>query len=183
MKSFDWKARRTGAIALLAAVAAAAAPAHADDSAPGSAAANIAEPISIVKNQDLDFGQIIVNGTGIARVVINARTGARTANVNATLLSSAPFGRALFTVTGQPATNVDVTLGSATIVLTGPGAPITVDNLRLSRNNGGQVIAPAVFLLPASGTMSVGFGGRLNAATNQAPGTYSGTFAVTATYQ
>lgn len=168
---------------VFAAIALAASPAVAQDTIQGSATSNVVVPVQIVNTADLDFGQIIPNGTGTGRVTINARTGARTANANATLVGTSGFSRAEFTVTGAPRQFVNLTTTSPTITLTGPGTAMTVNRLRVNRNNGGQRTLPRTFRIPNSGTMNVGFGGRLNVGSTQAPGIYSGTFDLTVAYQ
>ncbi|ABC62680.1 DUF4402 domain-containing protein [Erythrobacter litoralis] len=168
---------------LVLATAMSAAPALAQDaSTQGSASVAIAEPLSITKVRDLDFGQIIPNGTGIARVRINSSNGNRSANANATLIGTRG-DRATFTVVGEPRTQVNLSVAGPVISLSGPGATITVDRLRASRNNGGQRSLPRTFRIPRSGSMTIGFGGRLNAAPDQAPGIYSGDFELTVVYQ
>ena len=152
------------------------------DTAQGASQATVVEPIQITKVSDLEFGSIVAPATGIARVTINARTGARTSNVNATPVGTV-FGRGQFVVTGVPNTTVNLTTSSPTIQLTGPGAPMTVDRLRVNRNNSGQATLPRAYTIPASGTMDVGFGGRLRFPAGQTPGDYSGTFDLTVTYQ
>lgn len=170
-------------VGAFAAFALAASPAIAQETTQGSASSTVIEPVQIVNTADLDFGQIIPGGTGTGRVIINARTNARTANANATLVGTSGFNRAEFTVTGEPRQFVNLTTASPTITLTGPGANMTVNRLRVNRNNGGQRQLPRVFRIPASGTMNIGFGGRLNVGSTQAPGIYSGTFDLTVAYQ
>ncbi len=157
--------------------------AQADDTVQGTAASSVVEPVQIVKTADLDFGQIIPNGTGNGRVIINARTGARTGNANVTLVGTTGFSRAEFTVTGERRRFVNLTTSSPTITLTGPGNAMTINRLRVNRNNGGQRSLPRRYRIPNSGTMNIGFGGRLNVATDQAAGVYSGTFDLTVTYE
>lgn len=150
--------------------------------AQGTSRANIVVPVQITKISDLAFGSIVAPASGTGRVTINARTGARTSNVNAAPVGTG-FGRGRFVVTGRPNTAVNLTVGSPTIQLTGPGAPMVVDQLRVNRNNGGPGTLPRVYTIPASGTMNVGFGGRLTVPTGQAPGIYTGTFDLTVAYQ
>lgn len=150
---------------------------------PGTARVVIAQPVTIVKTADLRFGNIIPNGTGAGRVTISAQTGNRTGNANVTLIGPAASGRALFTVTGQANRVVTLRVPAASFTLTGPGPAMTVNTLRVSLNNGGQQTLPRNYTIPATGTMQIGFGGRLNVANNQARGLYSGTFSLIVTYQ
>ena len=170
-------------VGMFAALAVAASPVSAQETVQGAAEISIIEPVTIVKTADLDFGQIIPNGTGNGRVTIHARTGARTGNANVALLGTSGFSRAEFTVTGESRRFVILTTNSPTITLSGPGTDMTVNRLRVNRNNGGQRSLPRRFRIPNAGTMNVGFGGRLNVGSNQAPGIYSGTFNLTVTYE
>ena len=158
-------------------------PAMAQDTVSGTASATVYEPVQIVNTSDLDFGSIIPNGTGVGRVRINARNGNRNTNVNVEPYGTTGFGRALFTITGESRSFVNLTTTTPIITLTGPGAPMTVDRLRVSRNGGGQRALPQTYRIPASGSMTIGFGGRLRVATDQAPGFYTGSFDLIVTYQ
>lgn len=164
------------------AILAVAAPAHAD-TVQGSAQAEIVEPVTITKTADLDFGLIVAHSTGTGRVVINARNGNRTHNANTSVLGATGFGRALFDVTGEARRFVILSTASNSITLTGPGTPMTVNRLRVSRNGAGQRSLPRRYRIPNAGSMEIGFGGRLNVPPNQTPGTYTGTFDLTVTYE
>jgi len=170
-------------LGVFAALTLAATPAFGQDTAQGSASSRVVEAVQIVNTADLDFGQIIPNGTGVGRVIINASTGARTTNANATLVGTSGFSRAEFTVTGDPRRFVIFTTANPSITLTGPGADMAVNRLRVNRNNGGQRSLPRRFRIPNSGSMNIGFGGRLIVGSTQAPGIYSGTFDLTVTYE
>ncbi|MGB3739136.1 MAG: DUF4402 domain-containing protein [Pontixanthobacter sp.] len=176
---------RTSPVAAIAmaTVFAGASPIAAQETADGSSAARIVEPIRIAKVSDLDFGTLIPNGTGVGRVRIHARTGARRVNANITEIGGDGFDRAVFTVTGEPRTFVNLTTSTPVIALNGPGAPMRVDRIMVNRNNGGQRNLPQTFRLGRTGEMEVGLGGRLRVASDQAPGRYSGTFDLIVTYQ
>ena len=176
---------RKAALALKTmAIFAIAAPAHADtDTQQGSSQAEIVEPITVTKTTNLDFGKIVAHSTGIGRVRINARNGNRTHNANTSVLGTTGFSRALFDVTGEARRFVILSTSSNTITLTGPGTPMTVDRLRVSRNNRGQRSLPRRYRIPRSGSMEIGFGGRLNVPANQTPGIYTGTFDLTVIYE
>ncbi len=158
-------------------------PAAAQQSSNGDARARVVSPIRIVNTAPLDFGKIITNGTGIGRVRINARTGARQMNRNVTPYGVTGFQRASFAVTGEARTMINLTTSSPVVTLNGPGAPMTMDQLRINRDNGGQRALPVAFRLPRNGEMTVGFGGRLRVANNQAPGVYTGSFDLIVAYQ
>ena len=139
-------------------------------------------PVVLTKTQDLDFGTIAPSNAN-GRVTINARTGARTGNANVTLIGT-NGQRGLFSVTAEPGTTVNLTGQSGAIWLNGPGtARMRMVRFRVNRNNGGQRTLPRDYNIPASGTMTVGFGARLRVGANQTPGSYSGTFDLTVEYQ
>ncbi|MGB7407363.1 MAG: DUF4402 domain-containing protein [Pontixanthobacter sp.] len=157
--------------------------AGAQESTDGASAAAIVEPLQITKTADLDFGTLVPNGTGFGRVRIHARTGARRTNANVTAMGTDGFQRAQFELTGQPRTMISLTTSSPVITLTGPGVAMRMDRMKVNRNNGGQRNLPQTFRLGRTGTINIGFGGRLRVASDQAPGKYSGTFDLIATYQ
>jgi len=138
-------------------------------------------PVTLTKTQDLDFGTIAPSDAN-GRVTINARTGNRTGNANVTLIGT-DGQRGLFTITAEPRTVVTLSGGSF-VQLDGPaGQQMVMNRLRVNRNNGGQRTLPRDYNIPGSGTMSVGFGGRLRVNANQAAGSYTGNFDLTVEYQ
>lgn len=145
----------------------------------------VVTPGSFIKIDDLDFGTIISGGT--TGTVVVAPTGARTRTGGATLVGNdhhpAEFaGRR----PGNGNNPVRISVGSNTIQLTGPGAPMTV---RLFRGNTNQNIAfttnPRNYQI--QGQTNAGFtlfvGATLDVGANQTPGTYTGTWTITLDYQ
>jgi hypothetical protein len=166
---------------VLAATALAANPAVADTSTMG-AETNVIVPASLTLSQPLDFGQIIPSRLA-GRVTINARNGARTGNANVTLVGT-DFSRVIIVATGAPNAAVTIRSSRTSVTLSGPsGATMILNTLRISRNNVGQLTLPRNYTIPATGTMNLGIGGRLNVRANQAPGVYSGSFDITMDYQ
>ena len=152
------------------------------DQTSGTASALIALPLQITKTQDLAFGQIIPTGAGPAQVTISAQTGSRVATANANLQGTVG-DRATFTVSGQPSTSFQILVAGPIIFLSGPGLTITIDNLRVSANAGAEQLFASTHVIPASGTLTLGVGGRLNASATQTAGNYSGDFQLTAVHQ
>ena len=139
--------------------------------------AEIVTAITIVKNHDLLFGQIVADAVG--GTVSVSTNGTRTTSGPVLLAQSAvPYStvhQASFTVTGATNYVYTVSLPSAAVTLTGPGsATMSVTGLNSDPSGTGTL---------AGGTSSLNVGGTLNIAPNQAAGAYSGSFAVTVAYQ
>ena len=166
--------------AMMATAAILAAPAHADTKT-GNAEITIVQPLSFVIDDNLDFGSIIPSN--VAGVVTMAPAGNRTAT-NGIVLVGTGHKPASFAGQGSNNQRVDVSLGSNSILITGPGAPMrvrtfvigstptavlstTVNRFRIAAANG-------VFNFPVGATLEVG--------ANQAPGSYSGTWSITLNY-
>jgi hypothetical protein len=167
--------KRTGTVAVLAA-ALYALPALAA-STPSNLKTTIVQPLTITKTTDLDFGRVISRAAA-NRVTINQTTGARTASAGVvSLAAGAPFTRALFQLTGEPAYQVRITLpGTTTLTRSGGGATMTITTWRGTTTAG-------LITLNATGQAVLGIGARLNVGANQASGVYTGTFTITANYQ
>lgn len=133
-------------------------------------------PLSVSQTTALSFGGIEARG-GNSVVQIAPQTGARTvtsgqSGVN--LIASRPGVAGAFAVTGNPSTAVTITLPSS-ITLSGPGAAMTVNNFTSYPANGSAT-------LDSTGAMTLNVGASLNVGTNQAAGTYSGTYTLTVSY-
>ena len=130
-------------------------------------------PIVMVNTRPLDFGTLITAATA-GTATINATTDARTRTGGVTLAGGAPSA-ARFTVGGTPTILARITLGAAPILTRVSGTEtMTVSNMTL---NGGRNRR-----FPASGSLDVRVGGRLNVAANQRDGLYSGTLMLTVDY-
>lgn len=151
----------------------------------GAAQAAIVEPLALLKLQDLRFGRMAVSPTA-GTVTVNPNTGACT--VTGGVISTGSCGYAEFGGQGVRRMRVRIQLPT-TITLTGPGgATMVANNLTLG-------LAPDLTQLPGapgnpryeiasnSGIFTFRVGARLNVGANQAPGIYTGTFAVTVQYQ
>jgi hypothetical protein len=164
------KAGTTALLAFVATPALAVSPAT-----QATATAKIFKPLTISRVQDLDFGTIVLTGTGFTNEVLSiSQAGALTCGSNPGVLLTC-------TGTPQPAkyllvgtNNASVTISSPAFNLTGPSTLAFTPN------------APATVNLGANGSTS-GFtfaiGGSITLASTTPPGVYSGTFAVTADYQ
>lgn len=133
-------------------------------------------PLSVSQTTALSFGGIEARG-GNSVVQIAPQTSARTvtsgqSGVN--LIASKPGVAGAFAVTGNPSTAVTITLPSS-ITLSGPGTAMTVNNFASYPANGNAT-------LDSTGAMTLNVGASLNVGTNQAAGTYSGTYTLTVSY-
>lgn len=149
-----------------------------------TASAAIAGTLRITNTGPLHFGDVLPSaapGTvSVSLTTAATPTVTRSATPGASLSGTA-FSAATFLVertgTGNP--HIYVTLPSAPVTLSrsGGGASMTVDTFRsnLSASCNGSSPGPC-----PSAPFTLWVGGRLNVGANQAPGVYSGTFAVTA---
>lgn len=145
--------------------------AHAAD-ATATATAQILQQISIVRNENLDFGSIVPSTTVNGTVTVLADNSDTRSCVAVTCAGTAASS-AKFTVTGAPNALISYgPLNETSAVLTGPGAdmPATLTH-------------SAVTTIGAGGTADVFVGGVLTVAQNQASGTYTDTFTVDVVYQ
>ena len=158
--------------AAMAAVFVTAAPASAANSATGHGKVLLLIPLTLTKVDDLSFGTIVpspVAGT----VTINAKTGARTSAGGVTLVPSDPGQRGLFAWAGTPGQPVDFDISYPATLDDGAGHSVQVAILFLQNSS---------TITNASGVAQTGVGGSILISANQAAGTYTNTFDVTANY-
>jgi spore coat protein U-like protein len=171
--------------ALAAAVlASASAPAHAETE-PLAAQLDVVSPGSFFKIADLNFGTVVAsNATGTVTIT---PAGVRSATGGVTLWGNdhhpAQFAGMKPTAANRP---VRMRVGSNSINLTGPGAPMTVSLFR-ANTSPAQVLTttPRNFQVQqaSNGAFALFVGATLNVNANQAPGTYTGTWTLTLDYQ
>jgi hypothetical protein len=155
-------------------------PAHAD-TAQGAGEVTIVRPLSFVVDDNLDFGSIIPSN--VAGIVTMAPNGNRTAT-NGVVIVGAGHSPATFAGRGAFNQRVDVSLGSNSIFVTGPGPQMRVrtfvigstptavltttpNRFRIGSING-------IFYFPVGATLEVG--------ANQPAGKYTGTWSITLNY-
>ena len=174
----------TAALALLSLGAAGRAQAQGAATFTSTASAVIAGTLRITNTGPLHFGDVLPSAAP-GTVSVNLTTAVtptvvRTATLGASL-SGTVFSAATFYVerTGAGNPHVYVTLPSApvTLVRSGGGASMTVDTFRSNLNATCNGSSPGPC---PTAPFTLWVGGRLNVGGNQAPGVYSGTFAVTA---
>jgi hypothetical protein len=162
--------------AVLAAAASLTTGANAATTATAGATAEILSSINIVKDTDLDFGQIAVNGAGTVKIDTGA-TPADTCSAN--LVCAGTKTRAGFTVTGARNLGVLVTLPSSAVTLTGSGGGT------MSLGSFTSYFPTGTTLTAASGTIgttTIDVGGTLTVAAGQTTGVYTGSFDVSVAY-
>ncbi len=165
-------------VAMSAALAAAsfATSASAAASATATATAEILQSLTLTADSALDFGQIAANTGGTVTVKSDgsvSQTGG--------LIWSGNKNPAGFTVTGTKGASVAVTLPTvaATLYLGGNTASpnkMVLDQFTATPTGAFQLNA-------TTGQGHIDVGGRLTVGSAQAPGLYSGTFAVSVEYQ
>lgn len=129
---------------------------------------------------ELNFGTIAASTAGGGDVTINT-AGGRSSSGSVTLVNGAGLESAgVLSISGSTGINITLSMTSTFFNVTnGGGDTMRVDDFNLVTNAGGPI---EVVTLPVSPT-TFPLGGTLNIATNQAAGTYLGTFNVSAIYQ
>ena len=178
-KSISWKQR----VICVAAIAAAshAAPTMAATT-PANAEISVVRPLSFIKVDDLNFGKVIP--AAIAGQVTLTPTGARSAT-NGIVLVGNTHQPAAFAGDGAVNQRVDISLGSNTINLTGPGPAMQVNTFVIgSTPTAVLTTSPLRFRIgSATGIFQFPVGATLNVGASQPAGTYTGTWAITLEYQ
>ncbi len=146
--------------------------------ATADATAVILSTLTITADSALDFGTIAVNSAGTAVVSANGLGNSCTATA---LICGGTRAPAVFTITGAADIGVSVTLPTTNSTLTyvgwtGVGAAPTM------------TLSAFTSYFPSGSTLVLGettvnVGGSLAVGATQAPGTYEGTFDVSAQYQ
>lgn len=134
--------------------------------------------------QDLHFGDILAGNTAQSLVRLFP-DGTRTRLTGDAVLLNNNHQVARFAGKGRRNQFVLINIEQTPIFLTGPGAPMRVDNFEIG-SSPTQIlsVAPLSFrITSASGAFNFPVGARLRVNANQAPGTYSGQFTITLDYQ
>jgi hypothetical protein len=168
--AFGFVAGATGAMAQSSATASA------------NATANVIRPITLTKNVDLAFGNV-VPAAGAGTMVLPATSGTPTATFTSgvTQPGTTQHGTvtaAKFTAGGEGSFTYSITLPASAATLVGPALSVdmTVDTWTVS--TAGTLSGTA----GTGGTEIFYVGGTLNVGAAQAPGGYTGTFSVTVAY-
>lgn len=140
----------------------------------GLATITVRRSLQVVKVSDLQLGTLVRPSTGSGTVLINNATGARTTGgANPPALVTGPvFGRAVFTISGEPSTTFSITVPASTAITSGANTLTVTLSPTVS---GTQTMA-------VGGTLSLGVGSTTTLTSTQASGSYSGSFTVTIAY-
>ena len=143
--------------------------ANAQATATADAAATIVAPISIVKNADLNFGNIAVNSLG-GTVVLEA-SAASTRSIGGAGGVSFPANTgavtsAVFTVSGEAGYTFDMAVITPSVTLSNGTETMVASNFTVSHPTG---------TLSATGDETVYVGADLDVNGSQAPGLYTST--------
>ncbi len=142
----------------------------------GTVGAQVAAPSALVAVNALRFGSFAQPATGGTIVMSPQGNATTTGGLTAasTVVQPAARGAASFTLSGTAGALYGISsVASATI--SNGSATMTVNQF----TNDGLL---GLGILSLAGTGSFNVGGTLTAAANQAPGTYTGTFAITVQY-
>jgi hypothetical protein len=133
-----------------------------------------AEAQSIVNGSGLSFGAFLAGSGGSVAV---GTSNNRSKSGGVFLLSQGgSAASAQFTVSGTPGAAYAISLpANGTVALTGPGADMALNGFVSSPSPGGTLSGGGSQMLSIGATLSVG--------SNQTPGSYSGSFNVTVTYE
>ena len=158
-------------IASAIAAAAVPAPALAAPTDSADARALLLLPLSITKVDDLDFGTVVSSSTS-GTVTVPADGGPPIVTGGVTQVPSGTVSRAYFSGGGTAGQQVSIFLAPPANLGDGNGHTVPIS---LSLESSTITIDP-------TRAFSVGIGGTVSLAPNQAEGTYTGTFTVLAQY-
>lgn len=142
----------------------------------------VVRPLEFIKVENLDFGKVIRATT--AGTVTIAPDGTRTKTGNVILIGTG-FQPAKFAGMGTNNQRVDISIGAASIFVTGPGAPMRVRNFVMgSTPTAVLTTTPQRFRINSTtGIFAFPVGATLEVGANQTPGTYTGNWTITLNYQ
>ena len=156
---------------LLVPAPAAAAPVPAITNASGKA--SILKSLSVLKQSDMDFGELLVTASGTA--VIDPTSNGLTTTGGVTAIGTTAHA-ATFTATGSRNSVVHIKLPTTTVTLTRTGGTetMTLTNWTMDGSTNRKI--------PLDDAFNFSVGATLNVAAGQVDGTYTGTFPITVQY-
>ena len=150
--------------------------AQATASTSASGSVTLVRPITITKNADLEFGRVVKPTAGTGTVSMSNAADTTTAGSGAVALAGITTSRAKFTIDGEGAQVVNITV-PATFAITNGTDNITVtttQNLGTSTTLSGA--------LGAAGSASLNVGGSFNVPSAISTGLFTGTLNVSVAY-
>lgn len=135
--------------------------------ASASASANIITPITIVKDVDMNFGNVAVSAVTAGTAILSPAGTRTTGGAGGVTLpaTTGTVSAASFTVAGQASYTYAITLPLSCVITDGASHNITVDNFTSSPT--------ATGILSSGGTETLNVGATLNVAAAQAAGFYT----------
>lgn len=160
-----------------------AAPAMADDSAEAESRVIVLRPLSLIKDDDLDFG-LIVPGTTLGYVTVAPEGGAAMSGGVRALGGDAQPATFYGYGTYRQYLRLRVSANTYQLRRQNGTETMRLDQMTISSNPVTQLTtAPALFYIGATdGFFSFALGGRLRVGANQRVGVYTGNIAVTIDY-
>ena len=144
------------------------------------ASAKLIRPITVNRASDMAFGSIVKPTTGAGTVALSAAGARSVTGTGATALASTPAQAARFTIDGEGAQAINVTV-AGTFLLHSSGKPdLTVTTTHDLPGGSALQTLPGTLGTPGRLTLNVGGAFGLNSATPSA--NYLGQFSVTAAY-
>jgi hypothetical protein len=143
-------------------------------SAGAKGSVTVLHPVTLVKNQDMDFGILAVGASGTA--VLNPATGVVTPTGGVTVLGGTSQA-ALFTgaASGGSVVNIKFTNQAITLTRVGGSETLSLSNLTMD--------GPSKRTMAKTDSFQFHVGGTLTVPAGQVEGSYIGSFDVTAQYQ
>ena len=151
--------------------------AQAAASSSGTGAVTIIRPITIDKDADLQFGRIVKPSTGSATISI-ANTADTVSTGTAVALSGITTSRGKFTVNGESAQAINITVGSLT--MNGPSSSTIAVTLSPDKSSGATLSGATI---GSAGSLTLNVGGSFSLPSTQTTGLYTGTFPVDVAYK
>ncbi len=176
----NMKLSKFGATVLLTLVASPAFAQVNTDTKTATGSITIYEPLTLANPDNMVFGRVVRPATGTGTVSIAAAAGAQTvAGAGAVALDTGTTNPAKFIATGEGGATVSVSIPPTFSMGVGPGTPIVVTTST-------DLATPATTSLGGSlgsaSSKTFYVGGSASIPSSQLSGVYSGTFAVTVTY-
>ena len=148
-------------------------------SATGQGSITVIRPLTVTKNADMKFGTVVRPASGSGSVVVS-NAGARTVTGGVVALNSGDTPQAAqFSITGEGAQSVSVTVPATFTMANGVESLTVTTNNNLGASASAQVLSNA---LGSEGSLNVRVGGSVALTSTAATGVYTGTFTVTAAY-
>lgn len=143
----------------------------------GNMTAVVLTPIAVTVSTDLHFGSITSGTAGTVTIDVAGVRGVTGGVTPVTGLAAET--NALVSIAAGTGIVIDIAMGATSYTVTNGTVNMMVDNFDIGTNGNGPTITDTLTASPTT----YGIGATLNVGATQAPGTYTGQFTVTASYQ